>query len=448
MALVLAGLAAFLYIRLDRELDKILNQGLSASVDNIATLIRAEGVGDALSEGPPGRLVETEENFAQVLDRDGTVVDSTPLVADLTLLTEEQLDAARDEPTFVDRVAVPDFEHVVRLLARRVNTGDQQVVVVVGTGLEDRDDALETLRSELFIGGPIVLILTALAGYMLSRAALRPVESMRRRASEISASTPGQRLPVPPANDEVSRLGETLNEMLDRLEAALARERRFVADASHELRTPLSLLRTELELAMRRTRTTEELEAAVRSAAEETDRLSQLAEDLLVLARADETGLPLRPMRCDVEELFERVGKRFGRRAAEAGRAIEVDGDVGLSVNGDPLRLEQALANLVENALRHGSGIIRLTAASDHQRIELHVVDQGSGFSEAFLAGAFEPFSRGDESRSRGGAGLGLAIVDVIARAHGGSAHAANVDGGADVWLSLPLEPEVTAVSG
>ena len=314
MALVLAGLAAFLYIRLDRELGKILDQGLSASADNIATLVRSEDAESALAEGAPGRLVETEENFAQVLDRDGTVLDSTPLIREQQLLTADQLERARRATLFVDRVTLPGFDHAVRLLARPARASGERVVVVVGTGLEDSDDALKTLRRELFIGGPIVLILAALGGYLLSRAALRPVETMRSRAAEISASTPGQRLPVPPANDEVSRLGETLNEMLDRLEAALERERGFVADAGHELRTPLALLRTELELALRQARTADELRAAVRWSSYEADRLSQLAEDLLLIARTDRGRLPLRVEPVPVDDLFAAVCRgRCGR---------------------------------------------------------------------------------------------------------------------------------------
>src|SRR5207248_3318308 len=123
---------------------------------------------------------------------------------------------------------------------------------------------------------------------------LRQVESMRRRAAAISGETLGERLPVPPTDDEIQRLGETLNEMLDRLESALEREREFVADAGHELRTPLALLRTELELALRQARTTDELRAAVRRSSHEADRLAQLAEDLLLITRTEQGLLPLR----------------------------------------------------------------------------------------------------------------------------------------------------------
>src|SRR5262249_11541251 len=152
------------------------------------------------------------------------------------------------------------------------------------------------------------------------------------------------------------RLGVTLNEMLGRLEETLARERRFVADASHELRSPLALLKTELELALRGRRSPDELEASLRSAAAETDRLAQLADDLLVLARADQGRLPLRREPVPARELLTRVAARFRARGRAAGRPIEVVAADGLVASADELRLEQAVGNLVENAFRHAAG--------------------------------------------------------------------------------------------
>jgi signal transduction histidine kinase len=226
--------------------------------------------------------------------------------------------------------------------------------------------------------------------------------------------------------------------MLGRLESALARERRFVSDASHELRTPLASLRTELELALRRERTREEMESALRSAAEETERLSQLAEDLLVLARSETGTLPVRRERLAAGELVAGVQQRYERRAAVAQRPLDAQVEEGLEVSVDRLRAEQALGNLVENALRHGRGRIHVQAHRRNGHVELHVRDEGPGFAPEFMPHAFERFSRSDQARAGGGAGLGLAIVDVIAQAHGGSAHAANVAGGADVWVELP----------
>jgi signal transduction histidine kinase len=278
-----------------------------------------------------------------------------------------------------------------------------------------------------------MLLLTLLAGYGLAAAALRPVEAMRRRAAAISADTPGRRLPVPPADDELSALAVTLNEMLARLEAAFEHERRFVADASHELRTPLALLRTELEVALRRPRSREELQAAVRSAAEETERLVRLAEDLLLIARADEGALPIRREPTPAAELLERVRGRFAGRAETLGRELRVEPADGVVVDADPARIEQALGNLVDNALQHGAGAITLSARPHGGRVRLHVADEGAGFPTGFADRAFDRFSRADDARSERGSGLGLSIVALIAAAHGGSAH---IDG-ADVWVEL-----------
>src|SRR5207253_8574810 len=189
------------------------------------------------------------------------------------------------------------------------------------------------------------------AGYLLAAAALRPVEAMRRRAAAITASTPGTRLPVPSSRDEISKLAETLNDMLQRLEAAFEHERRFVADASHELRTPLALLRTELELALRRPRSHRELEQALRSAAEETERLTRLAEDLLLIARSDQGELPVRRERVSAQELLATVAERFAMRTERLGRTIVVDESADAILEADPVRLEQAVGNLVDNAL-------------------------------------------------------------------------------------------------
>ena len=227
--------------------------------------------------------------------------------------------------------------------------------------------------------------------------------------------------------------------MLARLEGAFERERTFVSDASHELRTPLAILKAELELAMRSARSPEELEAAIRSAAEETDRLAQLADDLLVVARAEEGRLPVHSAEVAAAELLDSMRERFAERCAAQERPIRLEPGDGLVLRADRLRIEQALANMIENALRHGRGPIGLAAARTEGGVDLHVTDEGPGFPPELIGTAFERFRRGDPARGRGGSGLGLAIVEAVAEAHGGSAHAANRErGGADVWISLP----------
>ena len=412
MALLLTALGAFLFLQVRSSLDEQVNAGLRA---------QAGAVSGSNLRG--GALVEEDKSIGQLIGEDGSVIAASP----------QHLRSALVPPgsrtRFVDRDIAELSDNPYRLLVTPAENGR---TIVVGASLEERNEALLGLLAALFVGGPIALALATIAGYLLAGALLRPVELMRRRAAEISTETTGRKLPLPRAHDEIFRLGQTLNDMLARLEAGLIRERRFVADASHELRTPLALLRTELELARRRPRTPDELRVALDSAAVEVDRLSRLAEDLLVLARADEGRLALRREPIAVHDLLETVARRFGTQ-------IDVSAPDGETIVGDRLRLEQALGNLVDNAQRYGGGTIRLEAERRDGRMELRVADEGDGFPAALLPHAFDRFTRGDEARAGGGAGLGLALVDAVARAHGGTARAANRERrGAVVTLELP----------
>ena len=200
-------------------------------------------------------------------------------------------------------------------------------IVVAGASLADRDEALAELVRQLALAGSAALLLASALAYALAASALRPVEAMRAEADGISAAEPGRRLPVPSSDDEVARLAATLNAMLERLEVALARERRFVADASHELRTPLAVLKTEVELALRHPRSRAELEAALRRAVRHTDELAGLAEDLLVLARSDEGALPLRRAPRRGRRAAQRVADRFAGEAAAQDKLDRRRGD-------------------------------------------------------------------------------------------------------------------------
>jgi signal transduction histidine kinase len=414
MALVLAATGFVVYGIFRGDLSNTIDHSLRARSDELAAVRQP-----SLSVGGGG------EDFEQVVRPSGALLASTAQVRGLSLLGASDLAHAASREVFVEHAGVPGLDGRLRMLARPVSTPAGREIVVVGTSLGERDDSLRTLGLLLAGGMGVALLLACLAGYGVASGALRPVEAMRRRAAAISGASAGERLPVPESADELARLGETLNQMLDRLEAALARERAFVADASHELRTPLAVLKTEIELALRRGRSADELRAALESAGEETDRLVRLAEDLLVLARVDEKRLPLRTEDLAVAQLLETVADRFDVSAADAG---------ALRLRGDRTRLEQALGNLVDNARQHGRGEVRLSALARNGVVELHVTDEGDGLAPEFAPRAFERFTRGDPARSRGGAGLGLAIVAAIAAAHGGSARA----DGADVWIQLP----------
>jgi signal transduction histidine kinase len=311
----------------------------------------------------------------------------------------------------------------------------------------ESQDVYEATQSqvarELVIGGVVFVAVAALGAYWLARAALSPVERLRRQVAAVSGRDEESAVQVPGTRDEIAALADTMNELLGRLQGALARQRAFVADASHELRTPLAVLRGELELAARPGRSREELAAAVASAAAEAERLSRLTDDLLLLARSDEDQLSLRVETADIGELLARSAGMAASRLAAAGVScrIEVAGEVLAAVDGD--RIRQAVDNLLDNALRfapRGSAIV-LSATARGSDLRISVRDDGPGFPPGFLPHAFERFRRPDTGRSRddGGAGLGLAIVRAIAAAHGGTAIAARgPGGGAVVCLRLP----------
>ncbi len=441
MVLVLAAAGLFVYLRLKDDLDESVDTGLESRAAAVA----------ASGQAAAGAPEDAEEGFAQVLTAEGRVLDSAGGVRGPALDGASAARAGAGE-RFSFEGEFSGLEGKVRVLAGPadfVPTGPRGdvaggpdtivdgAVFAVGQSLDDRDETLSGLVASFAVGGPIAVLLASLLGYLLASAGLRPVEAMRRRAGEISLTHEGERLPLPAAQDEVRRLGETLNEMLDRLRRSFESERRFVADASHELRTPVAVIRAELDAALRAGGHDEQVREALVAALEECDHLAQLAEDLLFVARAAEGELPMRRESVEVRPLLEGVRARFGDRAREHRRDLRVDGGDGLRVDGDELRLRQALGNLVDNALRHGAGeiVLRARRGAMDGAVELEVADHGPGFDPDLANRAFERFARGDAARTRGGTGLGLAIVRAIAEAHGGRAEIVD---STTVRLSLP----------
>ena len=433
MAVVFVAAGAILYAQFQRDLDDELRAALNAQATDIAALVQAGG--------GPGVVASSKERLAQMYAPDGRVLASTPAAAGLRLLTEAQVRRATRSPVEIERLALPGPDARVRAVPAG-QPSDGTAAVAVGDFLERRDHALARLRTLLLIAGPLALLLASLAGHELAGAALRPVDHMRLRAEQIHEGDLSERLPVPDAHDEVGALGDTLNALLDRLEAAVARERRLVSDASHELRTPLTTLRAEVDLALRGDRDAGELRAALESAADEARRMTRLADDLLVLARADQGRLPLQSQLLVARDLLEAAAARASAAARERGRTIVASdlSEGSAMVLADPDRAAQALDNLVANALRYGAGTIALSARAGGELVELHVTDEGGGFPDDISDRAFERFGRAAEARASGsGSGLGLAIVEAIAQAHGGHARARNrAEGGADVWIALP----------
>lgn len=438
-AVAIVALGGFVYLRVDGALTQQSGEAMASQLDALARV-------PASARAEAARAM-TGEFFAQVMTPDGRILASSPQLSGRAL---GAADAARSTSTGrplerpVDLVGEDGTESGL-LLARRVS--DQ--VLVVGTSQGRKEDALGGIVSQFLVGGPLALVLGSALGYLVAGAALRPVERMRSRAAEISSTSTGARLPLPVADDEIHRLGATLNGMLDRLDSAARQQRRFVAEASHELRTPLSLLRIELDLALSRPRSTDELTAALVSANEEVSRLTALSEGLLTVASTDGSLPPLEVSDVDLERLLRDVAHRFSNRAATQGLRVDArskgsGGSNGsLTVPGQANRLDQAVGNLVDNALRHGRTDVLLDAATEAGRVTIRVSDRGPGIPTDLREHVLVPFSRDARSRSGPGHGLGLAIVDAIVTAHGGTTTiGAHPDGtGTVVSLTLPCVP-------
>jgi signal transduction histidine kinase len=441
MTVLIAAMGIFVYERQETNLDEIVDTSLRSRSDDVTALVRSSDSSRSVVGGP--RLVESDEGFIQILTVNGRLLDGTTENRVPSLRPDEARSAA-SEPLVLER-HVAGVDGPARILARPARSQGRTLVVVTGASLSDRNDSLSALSRSFLIGGPIAVLLASGIGYVLATIGFRPVEAMRQRAKRVSL-TSGERLPLPDAHDEIRRLGETLNEMLARLQSSFERERQFVADASHELRTPLAVVKAELEAAMRSEDNAGRVRESLVAALEETDHLAQLAEDLLLIARSADGQLPVRPESVELHDLLERTRQRFTDRAGEQGRRIQVEVQEGLQANLDPLRSRQALGNLVDNALRYGAGDIRLAAQGGADAVQIDVSDEGPGFAPDLAPHAFERFSRGNGARTRGGTGIGLAIVRAIAEAHGGTAEIVDTAShGATVRLRVPAAARSTS---
>ena len=322
------------------------------------------------------------------------------------------------------------------LFTQRVNTSAGPLTVAVASPLESAQRSADELGNGLWLLTAFLTLLVGALAWVIAGRALRPVEAIRTEVLSISGTTMHRRVPVPAGRDEVRRLAETMNEMLDRLEAASARQREFVSDASHELRSPVATMRTDLEVALRDPEHANWPELATRLLAE-NERLGTLVDDLLELARLDEGRTDATHAAVDIDELvLADVSRRTG--------AIEFDTRAvsGGRVDGSSRQLTQVVRNLLDNAARHANGRVAVGVATVGSEVVLSVEDDGPGIAPEDRTRVFDRFTRLDAGRARdvGGSGLGLALVKRIVSIHGGTVQVAetNGQGGARFEVRLP----------
>ena len=454
--LLLLSVGTIFVIDLRADLQRSMDTGLRSRADDLIAQLEAAGAVAVTGR----RLRLPAGSYGQILDSAGRLVQSTDDARSHPLLTPEQAAAASRGQQLFDGVMqldphgeAPGRQQQVRILSEPADRPG--LVITVATSREVLDEATERAAAQLLLIGSIVLLLAGPGAWLLARAALRPVERMRAQAAELDARDAGAGLSVPGGRDEISRLGRTLNGLLGRLHEAYERERAFVADAGHELRTPLTVLRGELELARRPGRSAAQLAATVEVAAEQTERLIRLAEDLLVLDRDEHEDA--RFVQFDLAQLAEesRLSALAGPRSRPVDIVVAAPGGP-LPVYGDPDRIRRAVDNVLANAVRFSpaGGRIQIEVTTSAGYAELTVTDQGPGFPPDFLPVAFERFRRYDPARTRveqdgaeqASTGLGLAIVRSVMKAHSGTATAANLEGsaGARVTLRWPTGTEST----
>ena len=419
--------ALVLYHDLTNQLSQAISTELSVRLHDLESV-------------PPGEPPSEHRRLAltQVVNLDGSVVEPAGAKS---VLTPAELAAAGRQRITVDRYIPQVGDDEARLMARELDLPGQRkpVIGVAAASTKPLVAARDHLSNVLYVAGPALAALVGVAAWFLAGAILHPVRRMTREASTISLDSTGERLVQPKGTDEIAELGRTLNDMLGRIERAVAHERSFVDDAAHELRTPLAVLRAELELASYEVGDTDATTASLVSALEETDRLTRLTTDLLTLARADAGQLEPERVVTDLTALVRSVTGPLPRPSSVR---VEVHGEQAMaSVDAD--WMAQIVTNVTVNALRQASSLVRASVDVADGRALLVFADDGPGFPVEFLPQAFDRFARGADARTRSdeGSGLGLAITATLVAALGGTITASNGPplGGAALAISLPV---------
>jgi heavy metal sensor kinase len=398
------------------------------------------------SNGQPRLQIDTDDSnlddaFYRLFDRSGNVViDNSRDYGDVPLTPQVVAQAIREDDDVWS--SVPGKDHGTFLLTEPIEVNDSMVgTLQVGQSREEYVDALGSLLSTLLTTVPIALLITAIIGWWISSRALKPVNQVTQTARDITAGDLSRRLNLELPDDEVGRLARTFDEMIERLDQMVRRQRQFTADASHELRTPLTAIRGQVDVALQQPRD----EAAYRTTLgfinEQIGRMTRLVEALLMMARSESGALRLELERVDIQELVESARDIAAPLASEKGLALRLVPGPRAAVRGDESLLLQALLNLVDNAIRYTDrGEVAIGWEIVGRNVELIVQDTGPGVPVAAQARIFEPFYRVDAARSNTrGAGLGLSISKSIVEAHGGVISVESSRQGATFVVALPL---------
>ncbi|MFW0785351.1 HAMP domain-containing sensor histidine kinase [Gordonia sp. CPCC 206044] len=435
VTIALAVGAAVMLVMLHRENNEAMYRSTGRQAYELAAIIRRDGV-DGIS--PADLMPGAGVDVIQVVDRNGTVVAASPGAPAAPALAVDQAPATY---RYFDDVRIDGMDGEFCATTMGVEHQEQYFTVIVldrATGLRHSEWRTGMI---LLIELPILIVLAAGAVYLLVGRTLRPVSRITRQVNEITATALERRVPVPHAHDEIHTLATTMNDMLARLQTSRDSQLRFVGDASHELRSPLTTIVGILDLADD-TDSDVDLPTVRTILLPEAHRMQRMVDDLLLLARADEHGLPLQRDDVDLDDVVAAEVARVRSMGAARIRAHITP----IRVVGDGDKIARALRNVIDNAVRHAHSTVTVTMTHDSDDAHVTIADDGPGIAPEDREIVFDRFARLDaDRRSQFGAGLGLAIVREIMRAHGGSASIADSDsGGAAVTITLPRHPDTS----
>ena len=444
-AVLVVAFASFAWISdlgFQHSIDTTVNEASRANLESIQNLLKRtapKGLAEVNDELNELAGLWAGASLLEVADAGGKIIFQSPPFKN---------PYGADHPATKDGISfiTTNLDSLqYRIATGKIDVGGQTFHIRAAVPTEPFDQALDRFRLILNETLPFLVILASLAGYWLSGRALAPVNAIIETARGVGVQNLSSRLAVPPANDELRRLSETLNAMLARLEASVKRLTQFTADASHDLRTPIALIRTSAELSLRRPRTEDEYRETLARILVTSEETTHLIENLLTLARADAGASELHFEDIDLVSRLEKISEEAGILAA--GKGIEVTSEFAagpIRVSADPVAIERLLLIVVENAVKYtpNGGRIAVSLANGSGSARIEIRDTGIGISEKDLPHIFERFYRADQARSRepGGSGLGLAIAHWIVDLHGGLIEAESQLGSGSVFrISLPV---------